>query len=79
MPAWSAANSWLRRSASKRAHDDLVAAVQDALAGAAELVGGAAAGDAARDHEADAEDLRQAARASGPWRCARARRPCGRR
>ena len=43
----------------KRAHDDLVAAVHDALAGVAELVGVAAAGDAARNHEADAEDLRE--------------------
>ena len=43
----------------QRAHDDLVATIENALARAAQIVGGATAGDAARNHQADAEDLRQ--------------------
>ena len=43
----------------QRAHDHLVAAEHDALAGAAEVACAVAAGDAAGNHQADAEDLRQ--------------------
>ena len=42
----------------QRAHDHLVAAEEDALAGAAEIVGSIAARDATGDDEAEAENLR---------------------
>ena len=43
----------------QRAHDHFVAAEQNALAGAAEVARAVAAGYAAGDHQADAENLRQ--------------------